>query len=476
MSFLHSPGQWNQIPYRLLGDSATLAAKAAIDSIPAVISHRLDSGIAALNTAIDSTYSLIMSPAEYHATASRLYDNFRTELLPDTSISPFAKEELNLRLSNLKAEVDAKKVLLDSLMAGNEFFDAGEVKRMLTLTETETYFERLSQQNSALVPSGQTILPPVNVINGIDLPSILPLADKLDISDELRKIRAVSGVSAPKALNQLKGSPAAGIQAAAEKALLNSAGGDDILQATRSAEDLQHDFKSSVELLKDTQASRINGNAIPKKYIDHLAGHEDKIQSEIQSLDKLQRKYHSVTDVRYLPKHRTNPEKGKPFVERVIIGTSFQIDRGSPWTTLDVSPYIGYRFSDRLRACLGGTYQMSVDTRTLEFSRLNKVYGYRTFVNHRIFGGWFGHLEFEMIKTPIPRYFAPRLNLKNPTEPTWVPMAYAGLFKTFSLGRRFQGQTQILYNFLAIARNFDFNQVSFRFGFEYKLKKSKRQQ
>src|SRR5690606_22116912 len=186
-------------------------------------------------------------------------------------------------------------------------------------------------------------------------------------------------------------------------------------------------------------------------------------------------KYHSVTDVRYLPKRRTNPEKGKPFIERLILGTGFHTDnRDTKWTSVDISPYAGYKFSDRFRAGIGGTYRVAVDVRDFEFSRTDKTFGYRAFGNYRIFNGLYAHLEVQALKTTIPSWFSNRLNLRDAHEPVWVPMAYVGIMKSYSLGRRLQGQTQLLYDFLAVSRNFDFNKITFRFGLEYKLQKKKR--
>src|SRR5690606_33985844 len=145
--------------------------------------------------------------------------------------------------------------------------------------------------------------------------------------------------------------------------LLGTPEGSSISQALGLSKELEEEFAQTTELASDLKKVKEKGvERVRKKFVDHLAGHEDKIASEIQSMEKLQKKYHSVTDVRYLPKRRTNPEKCKPFIERFILGTGFHTDnRDTKWTSVDVSPYAGYKFSDRFRAGIGGTYRVAVD-------------------------------------------------------------------------------------------------------------------
>lgn len=159
----------------------------------------------------------------------------------------------------------------------------------------------------------------------------------------------------------------------------------------------------------------------------------------------------------------------------MIIGTEFQIDRKDPvWTGVDVSPYLGYKFSDRFRANVGGTYRVTFDTKTMELSHETESYGYRAFGNYKIINGLFAHLEVENMYRVVPPYYATQMNLPDPENPIWVPRAFVGLYKTYTISKHFNGQTQILYDFLDVAKNFQFNKVAFRFGFEYKfVKKSK---
>lgn len=425
--------------------------------------HHLDSGIVALNKAIDSTYSLIMSPGQYHQHAAKLYERFDINFLQDTAAIGRADADLKSRVGRLKTEVHRKRAMLDSLLETNEFFESNDIKAKLTLSDGISDLEGLRIPDDDHLQSMRVVGRLDDVDNVLkDLEKIhLPMITDGGKLDGLRDVPLISPSQTESIVSQ---------------SLLNTAEGRAISQALGPSKELEGEFAKTTEVLKDAGKVKEEGlERIRKKFVDHFAGHEEKITSEIRSMEKLQKKYHSVTDVRYLPKRRTNPERGKPFIERLILGTGFHTDnRDTKWTSVDISPYAGYKFSDRFRAGIGGTYRIAVDIHDFEFSRTDKTFGYRAFGNYRIFNGVFAHLEVQALKTTIPSWFSNRMNLRDPYEPMWVPMAYAGIMKFYSLGRRLQGQTLILYDFLAVSRNFDFNKITFRFGLEYKLKKNKR--
>lgn len=474
-TFRVAHGQRDGVPFhaeRWLTDSIGIFISDTIDT--SRLNQRLDSGIVALNKAIDSIYSLVMAPGEYHLHASELYERFDTDFLRGAAGADDPHGKVNARIERLKAGVERKNALLDSLLAMPDFFDPLDIKSKLTLQDAGVGHPVSLPDLPDLRNSGLRI-------PGYDRLPSLEVAGRLgDVEGALQTMREISGKTTDataklKVLTPVEDISTAAIESVAIQQLPNTPEGEAILNALDPAIGLEEGLQDAAGLMIKPEVLKEKGlSRTKKKFVDHLAGHEDKISSEIQSMEKLQKKYHSVTDVRYLPKRRTNPENGKPFVERLIFGTGFQVERNDTrWTEFDIAPYAGYRFSDRFRAGIGGTYRVAVDVRSFEVSRTDKTYGYRVFGDYRVFNGLFVHLEAEVLKTTIPAWHSNKLKLTNAHEPLWVPMAYIGIMKSYRLGRRFSGQTLMLYDFLAVSRNFDFNRVSFRFGFEYNIQKRK---
>lgn len=449
-----------------------------IDSIRKATNYKLDSGVAVLNKLIDSLNAIANSPRQYQFGLYALYEKFdSTFFAPVKAKGDSINNEFRQRIKKMEGAIEKKKSFSDSLLTINEFCALDDLKLNAKLPDLG--FDAVDLPS---VPIDPLNLPAISTLNSpvtdLDFPNLSNLVGLGEIGKSMDKVGAITGDLGE--YTEELGKAAHGdlanmekIKERFEKQLLDMKEMRALKESSSAVSKLEKQIDGVTDKMKDKEKMKEEVVKTSKKqFEDYFAGHEDKIDSEIKSMEKLQRKYHSVTDVRYLPKKRTNPEKGKPFVERLIIGTGFQIDRKDPkWTGMDISPYIGYRFSDRLRMSAGGTYRVTFDTKTFEFFQQNKVFGYRTFANYRIFNGWFGHLEAETLKMQVPpAYSQPSFR----EESQWIPMAYVGLFKTFSISRHFQGQTQILYNFLDVDENFNFNKFAFRFGFEYKIIKKKK--
>jgi len=401
-----------------------------------------------------------------------VYDGFLASTFGRLKAKPDSIDGvLNDYVDRLEQEIDKKKARLENLIDDGKELVPADLKQKLDL--------KLPQTDA--LPISKTVGIP-------DLADQLPGIDQLGLNGDLIRqslpIRRAPDIS-PVKVGILNGSPEKGIPNElldrGVESLITQGGRATEIKALHDASlasaKLSKEVQDITEIAKPEVVSGEVKSRAKKKFVDFFAGHEDKIKSEIASMEKLQKKYHSVTDVRYLPKRGTNFEKGKPFIERLIVGTGFETDQQDPkWTGLDISPYVGYKFSHRLRACLGGTYRISIDLKTLEISQETEVFGYRAFVDYKIFSTWYGHVEFQKSKASAPGYHVGNnIGAPNPDEPKWVPTAYVGILKSYPLGRHIYGQTQVLYDFIDVAKNFDFNKVTFRFGFEYKFMKKQKQ-
>jgi len=98
----------------------------------------------------------------------------------------------------------------------------------------------------------------------------------------------------------------------------------------------------------------------------------------------------------YVNAQNTPGQKMKsPMESRIFVGGSLGLQFGSI-TLIDVSPLIGYWFTDKLAGGVGFTYQYYKDNGYFpEYS--TDIYGARVFGRYYIFDNIFGHAEYEWL-------------------------------------------------------------------------------
>jgi len=107
------------------------------------------------------------------------------------------------------------------------------------------------------------------------------------------------------------------------------------------------------------------------------------------------------------------PKVKTPISNRIFVGGSLGLQFGTV-TLIDISPLIGYWFTDRLAGGLGLTYQYYKDNRFIpEYS--TDIYGIRIFGRYYIFENIFGHAEYEWLNYKAYSYIEDfsRINVSN---------------------------------------------------------------
>jgi hypothetical protein len=208
---------------------------------------------------------------------------------------------------------------------------------------------------------------------------------------------------------------------------------------------------------------------------NQLEGKDEAIKKGIQQLEKYQKKYHSVADIRYLPKRRTNTYADKKFMERIAPGFMFQVGTlDKEWKSIDVSPYAEYWFNDRFRAGLGGSYRINLNSRNFRVEDRDQVYAFRAMANYKILNGLFAHVQLEAMRTK--KGLMKGKPSVDPETRIWDNSLYVGLFKTYRINKSFDGNVQMLYDALNIGSIFNTSQLAFRFGVEYTISLKKKDQ
>jgi hypothetical protein len=110
-------------------------------------------------------------------------------------------------------------------------------------------------------------------------------------------------------------------------------------------------------------------------------------------------------------------------------------------TSLDISPSVGYRITDKFSAGVGITYQY-YNNRIYHES--TNIYGYRAFLSHAIYKSVFAYTEFENLSLES-KYFDP-LNVHQDKDRYWLPSLFIGAGYKMAISEKAFFYMMLLYN------------------------------
>ena len=114
---------------------------------------------------------------------------------------------------------------------------------------------------------------------------------------------------------------------------------------------------------------------------DHFAGKQEVLQQAMDKMSKLKSRYSEVKSMAELPKKLPNPLKGKPLIERLVPGVTFQILK-SNYFLLDVNALLLYRITPRLSAGAGWNQRLPFDDLKIKKEERIYVAGYELYKKH----------------------------------------------------------------------------------------------
>ncbi len=204
---------------------------------------------------------------------------------------------------------------------------------------------------------------------------------------------------------------------------------------------------------------------------DHFAGKQEVLQQAMDKMSKLKNKYSEVKSMAELPKKLPNPLKGKPFIERLVPGVTFQILKTN-YFLLDVNALALYRITPRLSAGAGWNQRVPFDNLTIKSE--GRIYGPRAVIELK----WTKGINFrflpEIMNTTIPTALAQRQGI-DPAYREWVPSAFVGIKKDFTVYKQIKGNTELLYNLYDPHHYSPYgDRLTVRFGFEFPMKKKRK--
>jgi hypothetical protein len=150
-----------------------------------------------------------------------------------------------------------------------------------------------------------------------------------------------------------------------------------------------------------------------------------------------------------------------PIKERFFIGISAGLSFSSFETSVVISPSIGFRFTNRLMAGVGGTYQYFND-RSFGSVFNTHIYGWSIFSRFVVYKGFFVHGEFESLNMNSRDYQG-----VSPAR-IWENNYLLGPGYRVRMGRKSYFNLMVLYNFNTTSQIYFQNPI-FRFNFEIGL-------
>jgi hypothetical protein len=206
--------------------------------------------------------------------------------------------------------------------------------------------------------------------------------------------------------------------------------------------------------------------------VDHFAGKEEALKGAMEKMSKYKQKYSSVSSLSDLTKRPPNPLKSKPIIERLVPGVSFQYQRKNDYL-LDVYLYSGYRHTERLVSGLGWNQRFARNKNNTAWNDQAAIYGPRAFAEYKIGKGFIFHIEGEAMNTFVP--FSLR-GSKDAGERQWVWGMMTGLKTEYGIYKSLRGTVLLQYNIFDPKHKSPYvDRLNTRIGFEYMLKKRKKQ-
>lgn len=245
----------------------------------------------------------------------------------------------------------------------------------------------------------------------------------------------------------------------------------DDVQGLQEQTEALDEYKELAAIGNDPEALKEQAiQQLPKLAKNHFTGQEAVLKQAMDQVSKYKSKYTELTSLRDIPRRKPNEMKGKPFVERLVPGITFQI-QSSGHVLLDYSPSLGYRISGRLTAGMGWNERVGIGKR-LRLTAADRIYGPRTYASFR----WKKGISFRADAEQMYTYIPPTLGSTgaDPNQHDWVWSVFLGIKKDYQFMKGVKGNFQFTYNVFDDRDSSPYlSRFNVRFGFEFPLKKRK---
>lgn len=225
----------------------------------------------------------------------------------------------------------------------------------------------------------------------------------------------------------------------------------------------------------DAMKKKLNDPAVMKEEalnrakeaaVNHFAGHEQELKHVIEKMSELKSKIPNPQGPIDLFKKRQQFMKGKPIVERVVPGFTFQFQKQQSFW-MDLNLHAGFKISGRWLAGTGWNERLAYDFKHDRWDKKHRIYGVRNFVHFMLRENLWLKADVESMNAPFrPHGFKSNAEI---TGRKWIWSYLAGVKKDFQFSKSFKGNVQMLYNFYDPERDSPYlTRFNVRMGFEWR--------
>lgn len=210
-------------------------------------------------------------------------------------------------------------------------------------------------------------------------------------------------------------------------------------------------------------SQRLNSGAVtninPDQYMQQQV---QGAQSQIDQLkDKINRLGGGNSDIT-MPDFKPNNQRTKSFLKRIEFGFSIQSQKSTNQlpATSTLALTAGYKLGDGKTIGFGASYNLGLGRGFNHIKLTNEGVGVRSFIDIKIKNSFWATGGFEYT---YYQSFAKFSDL--PNVDVWQKSALFGITKKYSIGKKKQGNVQLLYDFLANKQTPHGEPLKFRLGY-----------
>ncbi|MBO3699521.1 hypothetical protein [Roseivirga sp. E12] len=190
---------------------------------------------------------------------------------------------------------------------------------------------------------------------------------------------------------------------------------------------------------------------------------QEKFDQAQARVTEAKEKFPSLESIADAPK-RYNPHKGKPFLQRIILGGNLQVNRQEP-VSADLSLSLTFPLGQKSAIGVSGGTRVFLEKAKVASTR-DQATGFRSFYRHTIYKSFYLQANYEVTKL-----ITEDLN-DNQLGEQWIQTALLGIGRKFSIAKKIQMNFGLFYDFFFDATKSPNDQAwVMRLGFD--LKKDK---
>ncbi len=187
---------------------------------------------------------------------------------------------------------------------------------------------------------------------------------------------------------------------------------------------------------------------------------QEKFDQAQTKITEAKQKFPSLESLEDAPK-RYNPHKDKPFLQRIILGGNFQVNRQEP-VSADLSLMLTYPLSLRSAIGVSGGTRVFLGKAKVARTR-DQATGFRAFYRHTIYKSFYLQANYEVTKLRTED-----LN-DNQLGEQWVKTALLGIGRKFTIAKKIQMNFGLFYDLFFDATQSPNDQAwVMRLGFDLK--------